>query len=280
MTIRTFTAIAGAAVLGLGLAACGNGTNGANDTGAADTDGTAPAAAGGTITLGYLPAWTDGLSTAYLLDNKLTAAGYTVEHTEVSEAALLYAGLANGDIDIYPSAWPEATHSAYMEQYQDQIDDLGTYYDNAQLTFAVPDYVQDVNTIEDLVGQGDRFGGRIVGIEPGAGLTRVTQDEVIPQYDLGGEYELVTSSTTAMLAELQQATQNQQDIVVTLWRPFWANATFPVKDLEDPKGALGGSEGLHFLATNQFRDEFPQVADWIGGLTLDDEQFGTLEDKV
>ena len=32
----------------------------------------------GTITLGFLPSWTDGLSTAYLLQNQLEKIGYTV----------------------------------------------------------------------------------------------------------------------------------------------------------------------------------------------------------
>src|SRR5699024_1205477 len=88
-----------------------------------------------TITLGYIPSWTDGLSTAYLLDHFLSEAGYTVEHEELSEAGVLYTALAQSDVDIYPSAWPEVTHAEYMEQYGDQMEDLGTYYDNAELTF-------------------------------------------------------------------------------------------------------------------------------------------------
>ena len=48
-----------------------------------------------------------------------------------------------------------------------------------------------------------------------------------------------------MLSELKSATDAEKDIVVTLWRPFWTNAKFPVKDLEDPNGTLGDTEGLH-----------------------------------
>lgn len=102
----------------------------------------------------------------------------------------------------------------------------------------------------------------------------------MPTYGLDGDYELVTSSTTAMLAELQSAVDDEQDIVVTLWRPFWANAEFPVKDLEDPEGALGEAEALHFLGREGFAEEFPEAAEWISEVTLDDDQYGSLEDMV
>lgn len=232
-----------------------------------------------TIKLGFLPSWTDGLITAHLLDNQLTKMGYTVEMTTLTEAGPLYTGLARGDIDMYPSAWPELTHAQYMVEYGDRIEDLGSYYDNAQLTIAVPDYV-NISSIDELVGQGDRFNSVIYGIEPGAGLTRQTQDVMMPEYGLGTEYQLLTSSTAAMLVELDRAIKNQRDIVVTLWRPFWANDAFPVKDLADPLDAMGGSESLHFLGTSGFTARFPEAAEFIAGIQLDDETYASLEDTV
>jgi glycine betaine/proline transport system substrate-binding protein len=104
---------------------------------------------------------------------------------------------------------------------------------------------------------------------------------VIPGYGLDeAGFELTTSSTSAMLAELESAIAAEEEIVVTLWRPFWANASYPVRDLEDPDGALGEAEGLHFLAADGFSEEFPEVADWISGIHLDDEQYGALESSV
>lgn len=232
-----------------------------------------------TITLGYLPAWTDGLSTAYLLENQLTELGYEVEMQTLTEAGPLYAGLAQGDVDIYPSAWPELTHAEYMEEYGDDIEDLGAYYEGASLTIAVPSYV-DIDSIEDLAGNADRFGGRIVGIEPGAGLTAQTQDSMMPAYELEGEYELLTSSTAAMLTELENAIAGQEDIVVTSWRPFWANEAYDLKDLEDPLGAMGDPEALHFLGTSGFSERCADAADLIAGIQLDDAQYGSLEDMV
>lgn len=259
----------------LTLAGCsGDGAGGTGGTGGGDSG----SGDKGTITLGFLPSWTDGLSTAYLLQDQLEKIGYTVEMKTLTEAGPLYTGLAQGDVDMYPSAWPELTHASYMEQYGDDIEDLGAYYENAKLTLAVPEY-SDLNSIEDLKGKGADFDGKIIGIEPGAGLTAQTE-KAIPAYGLEGEYQLVTSSTAAMLTELKTATDKQEDLVVTLWRPFWANDSFGMKDLEDPKGAMGEAEGLHFLGTKGFAEEFPEAAELIEQIKLDDAQYGSLEDLV
>ncbi|MGO3525583.1 MAG: glycine betaine ABC transporter substrate-binding protein, partial [Brevibacterium aurantiacum] len=143
----------------------------------------------------------------------------------------------------------------------------------------VPKYMKDINSIEDLKGKGKDFDGKIIGIEPGAGLTAATK-KMIPEYGLDKEYELVTSSTAAMLTELGNATDAEEDIVVTLWRPFWANNAYPVKDLKDPKGAMGEAEKLHFTATKGFSDEFSDAADYVGKIKMDDKQYGDLEDLV
>ncbi|WP_405374719.1 MULTISPECIES: glycine betaine ABC transporter substrate-binding protein [unclassified Microbacterium] len=266
------TMIALGAAASLTLAGCASGNQAAGGSGEGDGDL-------GTITLGYLPSWTDGLSTAYLLEDQLEKIGYTVELEELTEAGPLYTGLAQGDVDVYPSAWPELTHKSYMDEYGDKIEDLGAYYDNAKLTIAVPDYV-DIDSIEDLAANADRFGGKIYGIEPGAGLTKQTQESMIPEYELGDSYELVTSSTAAMLTELDSAISAKKDMVVTSWRPFWANEAYGLKDLEDPRGAMGEAEALHFLGTDGFAAEFPEAAEFIKGIKLDDEQYATLEDMV
>ena len=236
-------------------------------------------AAGDTITLGFIPSWTDGLSTAYLLANQLEQLGYDVEMEELTEAGVLYAGLSKGDIDIYPSAWSEVTHAEYMAEFGSEIEDLGAYYHNASLTIAVPSYT-DIESLDDLAANADKFGGEIIGIEPGAGLTGVTQDSMMPAYGLDGKYELITSSTATMLTELGSAIDKKEDIVVTLWRPFWAYNEYDVKDLKDPLGAMGESEALHFLGKKGFAEQYPDIAELIAGIELDDAAYGSLEGLV
>ena len=83
-----------------------------------------------------------------------------------------------------------------------------------------------------------------------------------------------------MLMALQKATNAKAPIVVTLWKPFWANQAYPVRPLDDPKGAFGRTEALHSLARKGFTKAFPEVAEMIKNFKLDDKQYGTLEDAV
>src|SRR5690606_13925376 len=228
MSKKFLSALALGASAALVLAGCATSETPSGETPAGDEKGT--------ITMGFLPAWTDGLSTAYLLADQLGKLGYSVEMEDVVDAGPLYTALAQGDVDMYPSAWSEVTHAAYMEEFGDNIEDLGSYYDGAALTIAVPTYLTDINSLEDLKANADMFDGQIIGIEPGAGLTAATQDSMMPAYELDN-YELVTSSTAGMLATLDTAYASQEPVIVTLWRPFWAYATWDMKDLEDPKGA-------------------------------------------
>jgi glycine betaine/proline transport system substrate-binding protein len=271
---RSFRLAAGLAAVALTATACGSDDEG-DDTSAAGDGGSSNCES---VTLGFIPSWTDGLSMAHLWQDVLEDQGVDVEFEEIADAAPLYAGLAGGDVDVYPSAWSEVTHADYMDEYGEDIEDLGAWYEGAVLTLAVPEYV-DIDSIADLAGSADRFDGRIVGIEPGAGLTRTTKESVIPTYELS-DYQLVESSTTAMLAELQSAVDAEEDIVVTLWRPFWAYSEFPMKDLEDPEGSLGDPEGLHNLARSGFAEDCSEVAELMESFSLTDEQYGSLENLV
>ena len=237
--------------------------------------------ADGPVILGILPAWTDGLSMAHLWDQMLDDQGVEVQIEEITEAGPLYTAVASGDYHVYPSAWPEVTHAEYMDTYGDDLEDLGAYYEGAVLTLAVPEYTE-IDSIPELAENADMFGGQVIGIEPGAGHMGVTADSVFPTYELEENgFELVPSSTAGMLAELSSSIDAEEDIVVTLWRPYWANAEFPVKDLEDPEQALGEPETLNFIANSDFSSEFPQVAEWMNNFpVLDDDQYGELEDLV
>ncbi|MGJ9372877.1 glycine betaine ABC transporter substrate-binding protein [Nesterenkonia sp. CF4.4] len=263
------------AAAALALTACGGGDDTAGDA----ADETGAGEGGGTVTLGIIPSWTDGLSMAYLWQGILEDEGYEVEIEEINDAALLYTGVAEGDIDVYPSAWPEVTHADYMDQYGDDLEDLGAYYEGAVLTFAVPTY-SDIDSIEELNDNAEDFENRVVGIEPGSGHMGVTADSVFPEYELDENFELVESSTSAMLAELGSAIDSEEDIVVTLWRPFYAYGDYDLKDLEDPAGALGEPETLNFIANSGFSEEFPDVAEWMSGFTLTDEEYAELENMM
>ncbi|MEK8228064.1 hypothetical protein NKG05_21205 [Oerskovia sp. M15] len=59
------------------------------------------------------------------------------------------------------------THADYKEQYGDDLEDLGYWYDDAKLTIAVNEDAP-IDSIDELAANADLFGNRIVGIESGA----------------------------------------------------------------------------------------------------------------
>ena len=230
------------------------------------------------ITIGYI-AWDEAIAVSNLYKVVLQRQGYQVQLVEL-EAGPTYAGLARGNIDLFLDAWLPQTHADYWQQYQGQIEDLGVWYDQATLNIAVPNHLTDINSMEDLRGRGAEFGGKITGIDPGAGLTRTTRDDMIPKYGLQGEYSLQTSSTTAMLASLEKAINERTPIVVTLWHPHWAYAKYPIKDLADPRGAMGAAEQIHAAGRSGFRADFPDVTGMVGRFRLSDQQLAALENEI
>ena len=230
------------------------------------------------VNVGWIP-WEEDIAVTNLWQVILEENGVEVEQTQL-DAGLLFDGLATGDLDLFLDAWLPNTHADYWEDYSEQVEDLGVWLPEAPLTWAVPAYVEEVNSIADLADHAELFGGEIVGIESSAGLTRISKDEVIPTYELGDSYELVESSTPAMLAELENAIANEEPIVVTLWRPHPAYAQYELKDLEDPQNALGDPDEIHAVARQGFSEDCPEVTAALENFEFDNDTLSELEVSV
>ncbi|WP_026115962.1 glycine betaine ABC transporter substrate-binding protein [Nocardiopsis kunsanensis] len=223
-----------------------------------------------------LIAWEEGIAVTHMWEAILEEKGYDVTLTEV-DVAPAFQGIANGDVDLFLDTWLPTTHEEYWNDYGDDLEDLGSWYDNATLTLTVPAYMEDVNEIGDLADHADELDNRIVGIDPGAGLTAQTENEAMPGYGLDEDFELVTSSGAAMQAELASAISEEEPIVVTLWRPHPAYAEHDLKDLEDPEGHMGETESLHSMGRTGFSEDYPSLSGWIEDWEMSDEELSALE---
>ncbi|GAA2441152.1 hypothetical protein GCM10010191_66590 [Actinomadura vinacea] len=264
-----FKGVAVAAVvlsLGLSAAGCGGGDSGSG--GAGDKK----------ITIGMVTGWAEGEAATALWEKMLKDKGYQVE-IKTLDTGPLYTGMAKGDVDLFLDAWLPGTHEDYWKQYGDKLEKISVWYDKAPLTIAVPNY-SPLKSLADLKGKGSSYGGKIVGIEKSSGLYRVSKEDMLPAYGLKDEYEVTTSSTAAMLTELKKATDAKKDIVVTLWRPHWAYSKFPIRDLADPKGAMGKPDGVNIVGRQDFSKDQAEVAGWLKKFRMDDKQLGTLEDLM
>jgi glycine betaine/proline transport system substrate-binding protein len=211
-----------------------------------------------------------------LVEVDTTSPGGVVRTGEVNVVDGVYRLLADGDIDVWMGAWLPQTHAPQLARFGDRVEELGTWYEGASLTWAVPADV-GVRSIADLEELADELGGRVVGIEPGSGHVRVSRDEVLPAYGLEDRFELELGSTPAMLEQLDRAVAAQRPIVVTLWRPHPAYGRYDLVDLDDPLGALGAEERIAVLAREGFATDQPDVASWLAAFEVDEGPFARLQ---
>lgn len=223
-----------------------------------------------TIKLAYVE-WSSEVASTNVVAAVLEQAGYNVELTSLSAAAMFQA-LASGDADAIVAAWLPTTHADYMERIGDQVEDLGPNLDGTKLGLVVPAYT-DVDSIAELNDNADRFNNEIIGIDPGAGLMAVTE-EAVDTYDL--DLRLRSGSDATMVAALSNAITNEEDIVITSWTPHWMFARWDLKYLEDPENAYGGAEQIHTVVRNGLEDDMPDAYAILNAFEWTPDQMGEV----
>ena len=272
-TRRRGAVLATTTALALTLAGCGSSDESSGDTESTPGADATGAANADPITIGIHSGWEEGIAVSYLWQHILEEQGYEVE-METADAGIVFTALSEGDYDVNFDTWLPQTHADYLEEFGAGMEELGMWFEGAPLTIAVNEDAP-IDSLAELAENADAFDGRLIGIESGAGLTRVVRDSVIPTYELEG-MEFLISSTPAMLAELEAATNAGENVVVTLWRPHWAYDAFPIKDLEDPEGALGDADDIFVYGASGFAAEYPEVAEWIANFTMDSDELHAL----
>lgn len=238
------------------------------------------AACGGTgsgsdkrVTIGTL-SWEESIAATEVWKHLLEEQGYTVDVKQL-EAGPAYQALSTGQIDLFPEQWPNY-FASYIKKYRDDLHRIGEWYKPTELNLSVPEYMTDINTIEDLKGRSAEFRGRVVGIEAGSEIMKTLEEKVAPGYGIE-DYKIVASSTPAMIASMEQAIKEKQPIVVTLWQPHWAFTKYPIKSLKDPKSLFGGSGVIEGVANKEFAAENPRVVEMLEKFKLTADQLGSLE---
>lgn len=233
------------AISGLVLAGCGGATEDAKEAPAGNQDVA--------ITFGQTP-WTSTVPPTYVAKQILEDMGYKVAIQE-AEAGVVYTGLASGDIDVFMDSWLPDTHKEYMDKYGDKITDAAISYPDGELGWVVPTYMKDINSVEDIIGKEDLFGGKVYGIDEGAGITQ-TSRQLIEGYGL--KYEYAVSSEAAMLAQAKKQIKDEKPVLFVGWRPHTMFVDFDLKILEDPKGIFKPSE-VHVLTHKGFEEKAPEA---------------------
>lgn len=221
--------------------------------------------------------WAENIAVTNMWKVILEEEGYEVDF-DLLDMGTLMAGLNQGDLDLNLEVWLPVQDANYLEKYRDTVNFAEEpWYDNAKVGLVVPEYMDEVNSIEDLKEYKDEFKGEITGFDPGAGTMEVTQ-QVIEDYDL--DYELIKSSESAMITQIEETVQNKESIVAPLWSPHKVFSEMDLKFLDDPKNTYGEAEEIFTASREGFEEDFPEVDQWMKNWKMDDDAIGELMSEV
>ncbi len=213
-----------------------------------------------TITMGTM-SWEDLLPITGITKKVLEDSGYTVKVVNFSEWGIAYAALAKGDIQILTSQTDYVAQD-YWTKNKNRLEKLSPVSHGLYQAIAVPKYVT-IDSIDQLNANADKFGGKIIGIEPGSGLMRDTADAV-KKYDL--KLQLVEGSTAAMGAALKSAVDRKEWIAVTMWEPMWMMPKYDLKFLSDPKGVFPPPQTYYWIGKKGFAADNPHAREVLASV--------------
>lgn len=213
--------------------------------------------------------WPENIAVNHVWKVLLEEKGYQVDVRQLEMGTIMEA-LSTGDLDVGIEVWLPVQDISYYEQYQDTVDFNETpWFKNGKVGVVVPEYMEDINSVEDLNAHKDLFDGEIIGFEPGAGTMEVTEI-LIEDYNL--DFQLVPSSEPAMLGALREAIKNEEPIVVPLWQPHGIFSELDLKFLDDPKKTYGEVEEIYLAKRDGFADDYPEVNEWLSNWSIDDDE--------
>lgn len=215
-----------------------------------------------TISMGTL-SWEDLTPITGVTKKVLEDSGYKVKVTTFSEWGIAYAALAKGDIQLLASQTDYVAHD-YWDKNKNRLEKISPVSHGLYQAFVVPKYVP-IDSIDQLNENSEKFGGKIVGIEPGSGLMR---DAATAVTKYGLKLKLVEGSTAAMSAALKSATDRKEWIVATVWEPSWQMQKFDVKFLRDPKAVFPPAQSYYWIAQKGFAAKNPYAREAIASVYL------------
>lgn len=105
---------------------------------------------GAELSLSYV-AWDSEIASTEVVKNVLESRlGYKVTLVQL-DAGPMYASVATGDTDAMVSAWLPMTQQNQYATFEDQVVNLGPNLEGTKIGLVVPTYMENVNSIEDLL---------------------------------------------------------------------------------------------------------------------------------
>ena len=197
--------------------------------------------------------------------------------------------VAEGEHDFMASAWLPDTHRMYHRDYGERIEILEPFLEPTRVGLAIPvgstgrqtgesgrnvPLKIPVTSIAELPDYAAELGGRIIGIEPQAGIT-VNARQAIDAYGLQ-RYELIEGSEEAMIRRVAEAIRDREWIVFTGWTPHWITSRWSLRFLDDPKDVFGERGAIHAAVRKGLADEVPEVYEFLTQFRLEPDELAQL----
>lgn len=202
----------------------------------------------------------------------LTKLGYTASTQEVA-VPLAAEALATRRADVYLGNWWPSQQAVFTKHLDaGAVKVAGTVLEGTQYAPTVPGKVASelgVRSLADLDAHAEAFGRKIYGIEPGApGNETISQAIARDAYGLG-DWELVASSTEAMLAEVSRRAAAGKPIVFLGWSPHWMTTEYDLHFLDDPQAVWPGAGQVRSLIRADLAKGEPNLARFISRIRVD-----------
>ncbi|SIN78398.1 choline ABC transporter substrate-binding protein [Vannielia litorea] len=207
--------------------------------------------------------WTDITTTTATAKHVLEALGYEVD-VKILSVPVTFASLESDDVDVFLGNWMPAQTGAigpYLES--GEIEAINVNLEGTKYTLAVPTYTYErgLQSYADIPEFAEQLEGKIYGIEPGnegnGYLVSLIDENKMGWGD--AELEVIESSEQGMLAQVERAYKDEQDIVFLGWEPHPMNANFSLKYLTGGEDFFGGEGVVHTVTRKGYSQECPNL---------------------
>ncbi|MEM9388505.1 MAG: glycine betaine ABC transporter substrate-binding protein [Pseudomonadota bacterium] len=213
----------------------------------------------------------------------LESHGHEVSHASAHHEAA-FEMLGAGEIDLLASAWLPSSHEVYLNPMLDQVEKLTVLYEPFCI-WGVPESVpeSDVSSVEDLLREPAlaRMERLIQGINPGAGISRFSE-EVIVAYGLGDAgYEFRSGTEEECFDRFEEAVEEERWVVVPLWHPQFLHNRYAIRALSEPKGLLGTQDDATLIVRKDAKSRIGDAAlKALSQLHIGNPKLSALEDAL
>lgn len=226
--------------------------------------------------------WTGVTVKTALTTDILESLGYSTTKKTLS-VPIAYKALEMGDADVFLGNWmPSMANIAQKFFDNGSVKQYVANMPGAKYTLAAPKFVVEagLDDFSDIAKYADKLEHKIYGIEPGNDGNKIILDMIEKDMFGLGDFELVETSESIMVAEVKTMAQRGEWVVFLGWAPHHMNTLIDMEYLHgSTEETFGPNDGTATVYTNirtGFDEEQPNVAKFLHNLVFPVEMMNEI----